>query len=78
MRAHPTGVDAYLGYLTATLEDGSGLEFVLYPLETVQVATPEPGFDLNLNTGRELPSRVDLAPLREAGAPDGEDRDRRG
>jgi hypothetical protein len=37
-----------------------GLEFVLYPLETVQVTTSDPGFDLNLNTGRDMPFRVDL------------------
>lgn len=40
-----------------------GLEFVLYPLETVRTATVEPGFDLNLNTGREMPFRLDLEPV---------------
>ena len=39
-----------------------GLELVLYPLETVQVATAEPGFDLNLNTGPDMPFRIDHVP----------------
>ena len=39
-----------------------GLEFVLYPLDTVRIPTPAPGFDLNLNTGGELAFRVDLVP----------------
>ena len=39
-----------------------GLELVVYPLATVQAATSEPGFDLNLNTGERMDFRADEAP----------------
>jgi hypothetical protein len=37
-----------------------GLEFVLYPLETARAGGVEPGFDLNLNSGRGLGFRADF------------------
>lgn len=40
-----------------------GLEFVLYPLETARAGGVEPGFDLNLNSGRGLDFRADLEPV---------------
>jgi hypothetical protein len=40
-----------------------GLEFVLYPLATARSGTVEPGFDLNLNTGRGMAFRVDFEPV---------------
>jgi len=40
-----------------------GLEFVLYPEETVRVPTGEAGFALNLNTGARMDFRVDEAPV---------------
>ena len=40
-----------------------GLELVLYPLETARAGGVEPGFDLNLNTGRGLDFRADLEPV---------------
>jgi hypothetical protein len=42
-----------------------GLELVLYPLETVQAASAEPGFDLNFNTGAGMDERVDFEPVAE-------------
>jgi predicted nucleotidyltransferase len=39
-----------------------GLEFVLYPLDVARSGTPEPGFELNLNTGERMALRVDVAP----------------
>jgi hypothetical protein len=44
-----------------------GLEFVLYPLETAQAGGEEPGFDLNLNSGRDLEFRCDLEPVQGEG-----------
>jgi hypothetical protein len=44
-----------------------GLEFVLYPLETAQAGGVEPGFDLNLNSGRGLEFRCDLEPVAGEG-----------
>jgi hypothetical protein len=46
--ARASDLDAYLGELTKRLEAVRGLELVLYPLQAVQVATSDPGFDLNL------------------------------
>jgi hypothetical protein len=40
-----------------------GLELVLYPLETARSATVQPGFDLNLNTGRSMAFRADFQPV---------------
>jgi predicted nucleotidyltransferase len=40
-----------------------GLEFVLYPLETARAGGVEPGYDLNLNSGRGLDFRADLEPV---------------
>jgi Domain of unknown function (DUF4111) len=40
-----------------------GLEFVLYPLQTARAGGVEPGFDLNLNSGRSLQFRSDLEPV---------------
>ena len=40
-----------------------GLELVLYPLETARAGGLEPGFDLNLNSGRGLDFRADLEPV---------------
>lgn len=37
-----------------------GLELVLYPLAAARSGTVEPGFDLNLNTGRGMAFRVDF------------------
>jgi hypothetical protein len=42
-----------------------GLEFVLYPLAVIEAGTTEPGFELNLNTGRGLPFRADYEPQNE-------------
>jgi hypothetical protein len=39
-----------------------GLELVVYPRATTQVATMDPGFELNLNTGADIDFRADLAP----------------
>jgi hypothetical protein len=39
-----------------------GLELVLYPLATAAAGDGEPGFDLNLNTGADMPFRADTAP----------------
>ena len=39
-----------------------GLELVVYAEETVRVASAEAGFELNLNTGDGLPSRLDVSP----------------
>lgn len=44
-----------------------GLEFVLYPLETARAGEVEPGFDLNLNSGRDLEFRCDLEPVEGEG-----------
>ena len=44
-----------------------GLELVLYPVETARVGGVEPGFDLNLNTGRGLDFRADLEPVAGEG-----------
>jgi hypothetical protein len=38
------------------------LELVVYPRATVQRATAEPGFELNLNTGEDYRFRADFAP----------------
>ena len=35
---------------------------MIYPRATTQVATIDPGFELNLNTGAEIDFRADLAP----------------
>jgi aminoglycoside adenylyltransferase-like protein len=40
-----------------------GLELVLYPLSAVRVARGDAAFDLNLNTGRAMRFRVDVAPV---------------
>jgi hypothetical protein len=40
-----------------------GLELVLYPLETARSANVQPGFDLNLNTGRGMAFRADFVPV---------------
>ena len=40
-----------------------GLELVLYPLQTARAGGVEPGFDLNLNSGRGLEFRSDLEPV---------------
>ena len=40
-----------------------GLELVLYPLQTARAGGVEPGFDLNLNSGRSLEFRSDLEPV---------------
>lgn len=37
-----------------------GLEFVLYRLGVARSGTPEPGFELNLNTGEQMAFRVDF------------------
>jgi len=39
-----------------------GLELVIYPRATTEVATMEPGFELNLNTGAQIDFRADFAP----------------
>jgi Nucleotidyltransferase domain len=39
-----------------------GLELVIYPRATTEVATIEPGFELNLNTGAQIGFRADFAP----------------
>jgi hypothetical protein len=39
-----------------------GLELVVYPRATTEVATMDPGFELNLNTGASIDFRADLAP----------------
>jgi hypothetical protein len=39
-----------------------GLELVVYPLATARAGGGEPGFELNLNTGGRMESRVDEAP----------------
>ncbi|MER7169435.1 nucleotidyltransferase domain-containing protein [Micromonospora sp. NPDC000207] len=39
-----------------------GLELVCYRREVVRSGTPEPGFEFEVNTGRDMPSRVTLAP----------------
>ena len=39
-----------------------GLELVVYPLATARSGGSEPGFELNLNTGAEMPFRVDEQP----------------
>jgi predicted nucleotidyltransferase len=44
-----------------------GLELVLYPLETARAGGVEPGFDLNLNSGRCLEFRADLEPVAGEG-----------
>jgi len=41
-----------------------GLELVLYSAAAVAVPTPEPAFELNLNTGREMATRIDFLPDR--------------
>jgi len=43
-----------------------GLELVLYPLETARGGGADPGFLLNLNTGRRMAFRLDLDPVPEA------------
>ena len=35
---------------------------MVYPRATTQVATMDPGFELNLNTGADIDFRADLAP----------------
>jgi len=40
-----------------------GLELVFYPLATARSGTVEPGFDLNLNTGRGMAFRADFEPM---------------
>jgi hypothetical protein len=44
-----------------------GLEFVLYPLATARAGGLEPGFNLNLNSGRGLEFRADLEPVAGEG-----------
>jgi hypothetical protein len=39
-----------------------GLELVIYPRATTEVATIAPGFELNLNTGASIDFRADLTP----------------
>jgi hypothetical protein len=41
----------------------SGLEFVLYPRATVTTAEPVAGYLLNLNTGAQLPAKVNRNPV---------------
>jgi hypothetical protein len=43
----------------------AGLEFVLYPRETVTSTEPIAGYALNLNTGSQLPSVTSLDPGRD-------------
>ena len=45
------------------LPPARGLELVLYPLQTARAGGVEPGFDLNLNSGRSLEFRSDLEPV---------------
>lgn len=42
-----------------------GLEFVVYPEASTRVATTEPAFELNLNTGPRMAFRVDFEPAAE-------------
>ena len=39
-----------------------GLELVVYARATAEAGTGPPGFELNLNTGAEIPFRADFAP----------------
>ena len=39
-----------------------GLELVVYRRDVVEVPSAEPNFELNLNTGRSMPFRLDLEP----------------
>ncbi len=39
-----------------------GLELVVYPESTVREATPDAGYELNLNTGRSMPFHLSLSP----------------
>ena len=39
------------------------LELVLYPLSVTSAPTTAPGFELNLNTGGDIPTRAELAPV---------------
>lgn len=44
-----------------------GLELVVYPASTARVATPKPGYELDLNTGRAMPFRLSLDPADAPG-----------
>jgi hypothetical protein len=39
-----------------------GLELVLYPFATARAGSGDPGFELNLNTGADMPFRADTTP----------------
>jgi hypothetical protein len=39
-----------------------GLELVVYPRATAEAGTGAPGFELNLNTGAQIPFRADFSP----------------
>jgi hypothetical protein len=39
-----------------------GLELVIYPRATAESGTAAPGFELNLNTGAQIPFRADFSP----------------
>ena len=44
-----------------------GLELVVYPSATVRVPTREPGYELDLNTGRAMPFRLSVDPAEAPG-----------
>jgi hypothetical protein len=44
-----------------------GLELVVYPEATARTATAEPGYELDLNTGSDMPFRLSLDPAEAPG-----------